>query len=38
VDACSFWGVMSERIGRRWALMVPYTFAIFTVPLYLYDD
>jgi SHS family lactate transporter-like MFS transporter len=33
--ACSFWGAMSERIGRRWALMVPCTVAIFLVPLYL---
>ena len=32
--ACSFWGAMSERIGRRWALMVPCTVAIFLVPLY----
>ena len=33
--ACSFWGALSERIGRRWALMVPTTIAIFLVPLYL---
>jgi SHS family lactate transporter-like MFS transporter len=33
--ACSFWGAMSERIGRRWALMIPCTVAIFLVPLYL---
>ncbi len=33
--ACSFWGALSERIGRRWALMIPCTVAIFIVPLYL---
>src|SRR4051812_2949237 len=33
--ASSFWGAMSERIGRRWALMVPCTIAIFIVPFYL---
>ena len=33
--ACTFWGALSERIGRRWALMVPCTVAIFLVPLYL---
>jgi MFS transporter, SHS family, lactate transporter len=33
--ACSFWGALSERIGRRWALIVPFTVAIFLVPLYL---
>lgn len=33
--ACAFWGALSERIGRRWALMVPCTIAIFLVPLYL---
>jgi len=33
--ASSFWGAMSEKIGRRWALMVPCTIAIFIVPFYL---
>ena len=33
--ACSFWGAMSERIGRRWALMIPCTIAIVLVPFYL---
>lgn len=33
--ACAFWGAMSERIGRRWALMIPCSFAVFLVPLYL---
>ncbi len=33
--SCAFWGGMSERIGRRWALMVPTFIAIFIVPLYL---
>jgi SHS family lactate transporter-like MFS transporter len=33
--ACAFWGALSERIGRRWALMIPCTIAIFLVPFYL---
>src|SRR5689334_5877681 len=33
--ACSFWGGMSERIGRRWALMLPCAISIFLVPIYL---
>jgi SHS family lactate transporter-like MFS transporter len=33
--ASSFWGAMSERIGRRWALMIPCSIAIFLVPIYL---
>jgi SHS family lactate transporter-like MFS transporter len=33
--ACAFWGALSERIGRRWALMLPCSIAIFLVPLYL---
>ena len=30
-----FWGGLSDRIGRRWALMVPCTVAIFITPIYL---
>jgi len=33
--ACSFWGGVSERVGRRWALMIPMTVALFLIPLYL---
>jgi SHS family lactate transporter-like MFS transporter len=33
--ACAFWGGISERIGRRWALMIPCSLAIPLVPLYL---
>jgi SHS family lactate transporter-like MFS transporter len=33
--ASSFWGVMSDRVGRRWALMIPCTIGIFLVPIYL---
>ena len=33
--ACSFWGAMSEKVGRRWALMIPSAIAIFFVPIYL---
>ncbi len=31
----AFWGGLSDRIGRRWALMIPCTIAIFVVPIYL---
>ncbi len=33
--ACSFWGAMSERVGRRWALMIPTIIALFLIPLYI---
>jgi SHS family lactate transporter-like MFS transporter len=33
--ACSFWGLVSERVGRRWGLIIPCTIGIFLVPLYL---
>ena len=33
--ASSFWGAISERIGRRWALMIPCSIAILLVPIYL---
>ena len=36
--ACSFWGGMSERIGRRWALMLPCAISILLVPIYLDYD
>ena len=31
----SFWGAVSEKVGRRWALMIPTFISIFFVPLYL---
>ena len=33
--ACSFWGAVSERTGRRWALMISMIIALFLVPLYI---
>src|SRR3977135_2775926 len=33
--ACACWGGMSERIGRRWALMLPCAISILLVPIYL---
>jgi MFS transporter, SHS family, lactate transporter len=33
--ACAFWGAVSESVGRRWALMIPMTVALFLIPLYL---
>ena len=34
LSAC-FWGGLSDKIGRRWALMIPCTIAIFIAPIYL---
>jgi MFS transporter, SHS family, lactate transporter len=31
----AFWGGLSDKIGRRWALMIPCTVAIFITPIYL---
>ena len=33
--ACSFWGAVSESVGRRWALMIPTFIALFLIPLYI---
>ena len=33
--ACSFWGAVSESVGRRWALMIPTIIALFLIPLYI---
>src|ERR1043166_4230369 len=33
--ACAFWGAVSQTVGRRWALMIPMTIALFLIPLYL---
>ncbi len=33
--ACTFWGALSERVGRRWALMAPMVIALFFIPLYI---
>src|SRR3954465_1760320 len=33
--ASSFWGAVSESVGRRWALIIPMTVALFLIPLYL---
>ena len=30
-----FWGAVSEKVGRRWALMIPTFISIFIAPLYL---
>ena len=31
--ACSFWGAVSERVGRRWALMIPTFIALFLLTI-----
>src|SRR5919205_387602 len=33
--SCSFWGAVSESVGRRWALIIPMTVALFLAPLYI---
>jgi MFS transporter, SHS family, lactate transporter len=33
--ACAFWGAVSEKVGRRWALMIPMAVALFLGPLYI---
>jgi MFS transporter, SHS family, lactate transporter len=30
-----FWGGVSDKLGRRWAIMIPCTIGIFITPLYL---
>jgi MFS transporter, SHS family, lactate transporter len=32
----SFWGWTADIIGRRWAMMIPATIAIFVAPIYLF--
>ncbi len=31
----AFWGAVSDKLGRRWAIMIPCTIGIFVTPLYL---
>ncbi len=33
--SCAMCGGLSERIGRRWALIIPLTIAMFLVPMYI---
>ena len=33
--ASAFWGAVSEKVGRRWALMIPTFISIFIAPLYI---
>lgn len=33
--ACGVWGVVSDRYGRRWAMIIPALLAVPTAPLYL---
>lgn len=37
LSACS-WGWVADRIGRRWAMIIPAVFAIPITPLYLLTD
>jgi SHS family lactate transporter-like MFS transporter len=33
--ACGIWGAVSDRFGRRWAMIIPAVLAVPTAPLYL---
>src|SRR5579863_2749071 len=33
--AMSFWGYVAERLGRRWAMIIPAAFAVPIAPMYL---
>lgn len=33
--ACALWGAVSERVGRRWALIIPTMIAFFLIPLFM---
>jgi MFS transporter, SHS family, lactate transporter len=33
--AMGFWGVLADRIGRRWSMIIPAAFAIVVAPVYL---
>jgi MFS transporter, SHS family, lactate transporter len=36
--ASSSWGVVSDRIGRRWAMMIPALVSLVLTPIYLLSD
>lgn len=34
--ASGFWGVVADRLGRRWSMIIPAAIGIFITPLYLF--
>jgi SHS family lactate transporter-like MFS transporter len=36
--AMGFWGLMADRIGRRWSMIIPGALAVIVAPLYLLTD
>jgi SHS family lactate transporter-like MFS transporter len=36
--ASSFWGIVSDRIGRRWSMILPAVISLAIVPIYLLSD
>src|SRR5262249_61288395 len=36
--ASSSWGLVSDRIGRRWAMIIPALISMLIVPIYLLSD
>ena len=32
----AFWGIVADRLGRRWAIIIPAIIAMFVTPLYLW--
>jgi MFS transporter, SHS family, lactate transporter len=36
--ASGFWGWVADRLGRRWAMIIPAAIGLFITPLYLFND
>ncbi|MBV8491998.1 MAG: MFS transporter [Alphaproteobacteria bacterium] len=36
--ASCFWGIVSDRIGRRWSMILPAAISLVIVPIYLLSD
>jgi MFS transporter, SHS family, lactate transporter len=34
--ASGFWGIVADRFGRRWAMIIPAAIGVFITPLYLF--
>jgi MFS transporter, SHS family, lactate transporter len=35
--ASGFWGLVADRLGRRWAMIIPGTIGLFITPFYLFN-
>jgi SHS family lactate transporter-like MFS transporter len=36
--ASGFWGLVADRLGRRWAMIIPAAIGLFVTPLYLFTS